>query len=1708
MDANNRTVGFDVNGALANSKSNLISLLQPYQSPSSRGKVVHASTRHVPQEEVYGNDDSDYDEDDGEDDTKGAYAVSMRPDNIAPHVQREIDRIYERRGNSPLYNDEYITSAQSSRSYVPISQSNSESTKEDVVIQRAYVRPTKQPPAEPVLSELEIMKANLAPPLPLMRFNAMDEKEVATAHTITGEKIPTIANLLEASTYKKSTPLCDPVHSRKITKWFIKRSFKELNWRQQETYSTHFSSSTAASGGAHEDKPDVQDHTVYESLLYAESLADRRARDASRPTEEQIFQERWDRMASVPSGTSGHSPATGSSPSMSASTSRQDLSNMNSGASMAAVHAHLSHPGFTPSLRFDSEFESGNLEKAVRVIGRESLLSSSRTTESTGPDPTAPGEVDQEYDLTLRKDINTEGNIQWYYFAVTAGAGQIATERSNSTAASSSTRSTPLPTSRAGLGSRATTPLGPGQGQGQGQGAVGPAIGASATPSGRNTPCIPQGGMVPVKYPLRVRFNIVNMQKKDSLYNYGMMPATYSENQSLNEDWVHRGEDVCYYRNGATTVKSGKRGDESKKKMLLQYHYTLTFTYTFEQPDTVYFAHTFPYTYSDLQLSLCKMEQKYRNSGFFHQRTLCETLAGNSCDILSISERSQGIIESKNKPAVILTARVHPGESNSSFMIQGFLDFITSDAPEAVKLRQSFVFHVIPMLNPDGVIHGNYRCSLAATDLNRRYAAPHPKLHPTILAKKNFLLSTAKNRSILLYLDLHGHSKLKNAFMYGCDITFQPDKITKQIIPLMSAEDVMQRRVFSRVFPRVLSAVSNSTQNGYFSYRDCNFAVNKGKSGTGRVVCWKEVSILASYTIEASFCGNGDNKESALFKKAAETTSVYSRTALATPSAHPAGMRRGSSVAVLPRSRQDSGASQAPLATAGGGIAYFSNAATTPVAEKQAEQGENAEGAENVFSGDEEAINKDKQTEDAKKGFLEGASSKGSRKKVTKKAGPARTTLRKSSSAALPVMSNLPALPLPAQQPPRETTPTGPTADADSAMSELLERYHSFVHYRKEDLLNMGRDIGLAIYHYANLSHSDIDNELRIATQADAEAKIRANRLNQLGYKSGRSGKSTPDLSDMSGKIRRRKTLDQKGDVEESGREDSHKGHLKSAAWAGVWSNSGDSDPGDQSYPGVEVPAEGDFDLDCLDCVLQPVVHAHHQASAEAAEQGGAEEVELDMEVYSEGEDEEVCSDSEDASEDRSGANSSTGFLSPPRGGTSDLVTLMKDYTTSKVRTMEIDMAERSLLRAGVFSAAALETAMQAYPMEFLDEQASYNVGMRMKCEYSIRRGLRCAGNITLTHPVLQQHEAACADQVEEDCLSTDGSDSNPSVDNVPAVKMLRNIKRFKDTSGLVLALRKAAIRKKRKELESERKLKKKEAKKLARQASDARRALDEARSTQAAKDAKNAAELAAQHQAAATAMATQIAENLKEKVSRRKSSIFQSAPKHAPLYRLAPDELKLAPQPLPMKVVNFKDYDLPEDGGPVPGRSRKGSESFNEQQQPLQYTPQAGGAALALSMTTLTTAVNKLYFGAVEEPEVFVQAPIPSSIYIQTSTTSGTSPSVHPSRRKSTFINTNMQLPSVNSAEAAPAAATAPLFTATSIRREGSPRSLAAAPTVHNMNTITPNTAEPLQRVRERHVTEDDYGIPRTLSSDRSAPVVGRVRPKSGSATSRRRVI
>uniref|UniRef100_A0A2K6S0B6 AGBL carboxypeptidase 3 n=1 Tax=Saimiri boliviensis boliviensis TaxID=39432 RepID=A0A2K6S0B6_SAIBB len=373
------------------------------------------------------------------------------------------------------------------------------------------------------------------------------------------------------------------------------------------------------------------------------------------------------------------------------------------------------------TLMFEARFESGNLQKVVKV-------------------------AEYEYQLTVRPDLFTNKHTQWYYFQVTNM----------------------------------------------------------------------QAGII-------YRFTIVNFTKPASLYNRGMRPLFYSEKEAKAHHigWQRIGDQIKYYRNNP-----GQDG---------RHYFSLTWTFQFpHNKDTCYFAHCYPYTYTNLQEYLSGINNDPVRSKFCKIRVLCHTLARNMVYILTITTPLKNS-DSRKRKAVILTARVHPGETNSSWIMKGFLDYILGNSSDAQLLRDTFVFKVVPMLNPDGVIVGNYRCSLAGRDLNRNYTSLLKESFPSVWYTRNMVRRLMEKREVILYCDLHGHSRKENIFMYGCDGSDRSKTLYLQ----------------QRIFPLMLS--KNCPDK--FSFSACKFNVQKSKEGTGRVVMWK-MGIRNSFTMEATFCGS------------------------------------------------------------------------------------------------------------------------------------------------------------------------------------------------------------------------------------------------------------------------------------------------------------------------------------------------------------------------------------------------------------------------------------------------------------------------------------------------------------------------------------------------------------------------------------------------------------------------------------------------------------------------------------------------------------------------------------------------------------------------------------------------------------------------------------------------------------------------------------
>ncbi|XP_057693932.1 cytosolic carboxypeptidase 2 [Corythoichthys intestinalis] len=335
-----------------------------------------------------------------------------------------------------------------------------------------------------------------------------------------------------------------------------------------------------------------------------------------------------------------------------------------------------------------------------------------------------------------------------------------------------------------------------------------------------------------MKAEVSYRLTIVNLMKRRSLYSQGMKPLLYSERaaEETAVGWIRTGSNITYYRS--------QNSKDSDSKTLYSLTWTLQFPY---ESDTCYLAHCYPYTYSHLQSYLRHISSNPAVVSYCTVRVLCYSLAGNAVYVLTVTSRAgDREEESKTKRAVVVTARVHPGETNASWLMEGFLDFLLGDSDDAQLLRDTFVFKVVPMLNPDGVVVGNYRCSLAGRDLNRNYKTTLRDSFPCVWHTRNMVEKLMKQSDVILYCDFHGHNRKNNVFMYGCN-----------------NRDEDAPKLLERVFPFMLS----KNVKNMFAFRSCKFQVQKSKEGTGRVAMWR-LGIKNSYTMETSFGGStlGDKK--------------------------------------------------------------------------------------------------------------------------------------------------------------------------------------------------------------------------------------------------------------------------------------------------------------------------------------------------------------------------------------------------------------------------------------------------------------------------------------------------------------------------------------------------------------------------------------------------------------------------------------------------------------------------------------------------------------------------------------------------------------------------------------------------------------------------------------------------------------------------------
>ena len=378
-----------------------------------------------------------------------------------------------------------------------------------------------------------------------------------------------------------------------------------------------------------------------------------------------------------------------------------------------------------------------------------------------------------------------------------------------------------------------------------------------------------------------VKFNIINLCKKHIILNNKVRVLSY-----YNGGWSRDTTKIFYYSNDIPflmdsndtknnnkisvnfndSFSSGTNNNYNMYEFLLnlnsnntfkekekdansQNFHTLTFSFDFSKITTdtkyVYFAYCYPYTYSQLSTYLTSLNI-YKK--ILRMDSIGQTLDNNKLYMLIITNFEDSFDTLANKKAIIFTARVHPGESSSSFVIQGLIEFLLSNEPKAISLRKNYIFKIVPMLNPDGVIRGNFRMNSVGKDLNRMWMEENEENSPSVFYCHKMIQKTLNSRNIHFFCDFHGHSSKNNFFLYSCKSRSDFLKIGhNSIIPNPHKKKLsFIELIFQEIF---------SKENIYFDKFSCINKILPSKIKTARAVLKNRYNIDFSYCLETSLGG-------------------------------------------------------------------------------------------------------------------------------------------------------------------------------------------------------------------------------------------------------------------------------------------------------------------------------------------------------------------------------------------------------------------------------------------------------------------------------------------------------------------------------------------------------------------------------------------------------------------------------------------------------------------------------------------------------------------------------------------------------------------------------------------------------------------------------------------------------------------------------------
>lgn len=133
--------------------------------------------------------------------------------------------------------------------------------------------------------------------------------------------------------------------------------------------------------------------------------------------------------------------------------------------------------------------------------------------------------------------------------------------------------------------------------------------------------------------------------------------------------------------------------------------------------------------------------------------TLCRSREGRSVAMIRIAE---GSLPTSKRMGIWVHARQHAWESGSSWVAQGFTEWLLGDSAEAAWVRQNAEIFVVPVMDVDHVANGHGGKEAIPQDHNRDWSdSPY---WPEVAAAQSTLRELSSAGRLRAFVDLHNPS--------------------------------------------------------------------------------------------------------------------------------------------------------------------------------------------------------------------------------------------------------------------------------------------------------------------------------------------------------------------------------------------------------------------------------------------------------------------------------------------------------------------------------------------------------------------------------------------------------------------------------------------------------------------------------------------------------------------------------------------------------------------------------------------------------------------------------------------------------------------------------------------------------------------------------------------------------------------------------------